>query len=184
MRKKIEWKHIQSEYEDSFKSVRSIAKENNVSHSAIQQKAKKEGWKKLDEDLIKDKYLVSNASFLDTISIRKIKEIMTELGDKYSSLDEALIIAYAVNYSNWIELQNKLKIEGVVIESSKGGKYLNPTFNATKSVEKTILSIANQLGLTLASRKKLDINIDANDKNIDSIFNIIVNTENSKCIEI
>ena len=173
MRKKIDWKLIKSEYEDSFKSVRSIAKENSVSHSAIQQKAKKESWKKLDDDLIKDKYLVKNASFLNTISIRKIKEIIAELGDNYSSLDEALIIAYAVNYSNWIDIQNQLRQEGVVIESTKGGRYLNPTFNASKSIEKTLLSIANQLGLTITSRKKLEININ-NNENSESIFNINV----------
>jgi len=172
MRKKIEWDLIKSEYEDSFKSIRCIAKENNISHSAIQQKAKKEKWIKLDNNLIKDKYLVEKASFLDAISIRKIKEIMRDLGDNYSPLDEALIIAYAVNYSNWIKIQNKLNEEGVVIESSRGGKYINPTFNASKSVEKTLLSIANQIGLTITSRKKLDININ-HYQDTESIFNMI-----------
>ena len=174
MAKNIEWNTIKSEYEDSFKSVRSIAKDKGVSHTAIQRRAKKENWIKLDEDLIKDKYLVEKASFLDITSIRKIKEIMLELGDSYSPLDEALIIAYAVNYSNWIDIQNQLLNEGVVIESTKGGRYLNPTFNASKSIEKTLLSIANQLGLTVASRKKLDININNHSDTKSSIFNILV----------
>ncbi|SFV53948.1 hypothetical protein MNB_SM-6-1110 [hydrothermal vent metagenome] len=171
MKKTINWQHIQSEYEETFKSVRQIAKENNITHSAIQKRIKSEKWKKLDTDLLSDKQLLNDVSFMDKTAIRKIKEIKTELKDNYSPLDEALIVAYAVNYSRWIKMQEDIEREGYQLESSKGGKYLSPAFNASKSAEKTLLSIANQLGLSISSRKRLDIaNTEKNTE--DSIFNI------------
>jgi P27 family predicted phage terminase small subunit len=181
MAKSIDWKHIKSEYEETFKSVRQIAKENNISHSSIQKRIKAESWQKLDKDLIKDDYLLNEVSFIDKITIRKIKEIKTELQDNYSPLDEALIVAYAVNYSRWIKMQEDIEKEGYQLTSDKGGKYLSPAFNASKSAEKTLLSIANQLGLSIASRQRL--NITKGQKTGLSIFNI-ANSINDMDIDI
>ena len=178
MKKIINWQHIQSEYEETFKSVRQIAKENNITHSAIQKRIKLEQWKKLDTGLLTDKQLLNEVSFMDKTAIRKIKEIIEELKDNYSTLDEALIVTYGVNYSRWIKIQNDIEKEGYQLESSKGGKYLSPAFNASKSVEKTLLNIANQLGLSISSRKRLDIQNNQKDETEISLFNIMDSINN------
>ena len=173
MAKPIDWQHIRSEYEETFKSVRQIAKENCITHSTILRRAKSEQWQKLNADLLNDKQLIDNQiSFIDKTALRKIKEIKTELKDDYSPLDEALIVTYAVNYSRWIKIQEDIEREGYQLESSKGGKYLSPAFNASKSVEKTLLSIANQLGLSISSRKRLNMQINQQkEKDIFSSIN-------------
>jgi len=172
MAKVINWKHIKSEYEETLKSVRSIARENDIAHATIQKKAKKEEWIKLDENLIGDKDLITTSSFLGKTAIRKIKELISELGADYSSVDEPLIIMFASNYEMWIDLQIKLKETGITCTSPKGGSYLSAEFNALKSVEKTLTNIANSFGLSLSSRKRLGINSNNNQNNNSSIFDL------------
>lgn len=170
MARVIKWVHIKSEYEDTFKSIRQIAKENQVTHSAIQKRAKKESWIKLDENLINDKELINTSSFLGKIATRKIKELITELGDRYTVVDEPLIIMFAQNYELWIGLQSKIKENGITCRSEKGGSYLSAEFNAMKSIEKTLLNIANHFGLSISSRNKIGVEHGTNKNDEDSIF--------------
>jgi P27 family predicted phage terminase small subunit len=159
----MNWEDIKKEVETTKRSYRSIAKDYGVNYSTISKKAKNEGWKV--EHRINKKSSKSvdcpHKKVLGKIALRKIEEIKKELGNKYSPVDEPLIVMCSRSYEEYLELAEKVSIEGHVLVSPKtNAKYLNPTFNAYQAVQKTLITVANQLGLSIASRKKLGISFD------------------------
>lgn len=157
MAKDIDWDFIKSEYEETPKSIRRIARENGVTHGAIQRNANKQSWERTDfEGLTKDKSITDKRNpILGKIGLRKMREVIDELGDNYSVLDEPLVLIYASNYEMWIEQFMIVREEGVTATSSKGSEYLSANFSALLPLQKSISTIASQLGLSIASRKRL-----------------------------
>ncbi len=93
-------------------------------------------------------------------------------------------MVFAKNYERYIELEHDLAEEGVVLVSEKtGGRYQNPTFTALQAVQKTLLTYANQLGLSMSSRKILGIKLGSDKKSEKSIFDF-ANDINSMDVEI
>jgi len=174
MAKGIDWEFIRTEYEETTKSVRLIARENDITHGAIQRRAKKNSWKKFDVDaVVNDKALVGKNPILGKIALRKVRELREELGDNYSSMDEALIAMYASNYELWIEQMIIVKKEGIIATSSKGSEYLSANFTALLPLQKSIISISNQLGLSISSRKRMGMSIKS-DQSESSLFDLNV----------
>ena len=158
MAKGIDWDFIRVEYEETTKSIRLIASENGISHGAIQQRVKKEKWSRENIDCVTDKKLTNPSNpILKRHALRKIEEIQQELGDNYSVLDEPLVVAFAVNYQKWIEVQAILLDEKSIQTSSKGSLYISPYENLAKMYENSFIKIAGQLGLSLASRKRIGV---------------------------
>jgi len=156
MAKDIDWEHIREEYESTDFPVREIARRNDVTHGAIQRRAKKETWIRIDvASVVSDKALVGKDGILGPVSLRKIEEVKKELGENYSPLDEPLIAAFALNYEKWITTQKIIMEEGSVIMSSKGSVYISPYENLAKMYEGTFIKISGQLGLSVASRKRI-----------------------------
>lgn len=173
MAKGIDWEFIRSEYEETPKSERLIAEENGVSHGAIQRKRKLEKWVRRNYvDIVTDKSLInSRKPILNKIGLRKIEEIKQELGDNYSVLDEPLVIAFSLNYQKWIGVQEILLDEHSIEISSKGSMYISPYENLSKMYENAFVKIAAQLGLSLASRKRINLQ-PKSDTNERSLFDI------------
>lgn len=174
MAKGIDWEFIRSEYEETPKSERLIAEQNGVSHGAIQRKRKLEKWvRKNHVDIVTDKSLVnSRKPILGKIALRKIEEIKQELGENYSVLDESLIVAFALNYQKWIGVQEILLDESSIAESSKGSLYISPYENLAKMYENAFVKIAAQLGLSLVSRKRMNLQ-PKSDTEEYSLFDVI-----------
>lgn len=148
-------------------SIRAIARRYGVSHTAVNKKAKIEGWRRYAPavKVTKNDVEKRHKMVLGRVALRKIEEIKNELGQNYSHVDEPLIVMYAKNYEKWLQLAIEVDEEGEVVVSPKtGAKYLNPKFSAMKSIEKTLVTIANQLGLSIASRKKLGIDFNQKDR--------------------
>lgn len=102
---------------------------------------------------------------LGSIAMRKIEELKKELGENYSHVDEPLIVCYAKAYERYIDLEVLMSTENVVSTSTKGGKYLNPLFNAIQMTQKTLVTIGSQLGLSIYSRKRMGMKLgEENDK--------------------
>jgi len=172
MAKGIDWENIQVEYEETNKSVRQIATENGITHGAIQRRTKKEGWLRVDiNDIIKDKALVGKKSILGPVARRKVKEIIEILGEHISPLDEPLIAIFAKSYETWIECQLELDQDGATAVSSKGGSYISAMKNVSKMEEKTLINLANQLGLSISARKRMGLNTKF-DQQSNSLFDI------------
>ncbi len=172
MAKGIDWENIREEYEGTDMPVREIARRNDITHGAIQRRAKKENWSRVDIDaVITDKALVGKKGILGRVAIRKIEEVKDILGSNYSPLDEPLVAAFALNYEKWIEAQKIIQEEGSTVMSAKGSLYISPYENLAKMYENTFTKIAGQLGLSVASRKRLSLSTKS-DTEEASLFDI------------
>ena len=155
MPKKIDWEPIREAYENNTISNPELAKTFSVSATAIRTRAKSEKWERFDGSSIRDQELVTTKPIIQRLALRKIKEITEELADNYSPVDEPLIIIYAQNYQAWVELSFKLQQQEYIIEGARGNMIINPLFKMVKDVEKMLLQYAQQLGLSIASRKRI-----------------------------
>lgn len=170
--KNIDWERLENDYiAGNFTTKAAMAKHYGCSPTAINKKAKKDGWPEyepssgvLAEVLIK-KLTKPHEKILGSIAMRKIEELKKELGDNYSHVDEPLIVCYAKAYERYIELEVQMSLQEVVSTSTKGGKYLNPLFNAIQMTQKTLVTIGGQLGLSIYSRKRMGMKLgEENDK--------------------
>lgn len=166
--------------ENTKDSYRAIAKDHGTSHTTLQKIVKEKKWNTSHRISKNSKTpqvsMPAHAAILGKIAVRKIEEIKDELGDKYSPVDEPLIVMYAKSYERYISLEKKmgLDVEGIIATSSKtGGIYLSPIFTATLAIQKNLVTIANQLGLSIASRKKLGIKFERPGQKQASIFDIV-----------
>lgn len=172
------WESIKNDYQGSSVSVRALADKYSINRNKINKKRKEENWVKYVPSVGRAKsrtaLSASDKAMLGPIAIRKIEEVIEELGNNYSPVDEPLIIVFAKNYERYLELEQTLADEGVVLTSEKtGGKYQNPTFTALQAVQKTLLTFANQLGLSMTSRKLLGIKLGSDKKSEQSIFDFV-----------
>lgn len=168
---------IKNAVEKTKRSYRAIAKEFGTNHTQIGILIKLHGWN-VEHRISKNSTISTNetkphAAILGKTAVRKIEEIKEELGDQYSPVDEPLIVMYAKSYERYIDLENKLglSVDRIISTSKKtGSEYMSPLFTATLAIQKNLVTIANQLGLSIASRKKLGLNFKKEDKGQTSIF--------------
>jgi len=174
----IEWSSIKLAVEGSSASIRSIAKKYGISHTIINKKIKNGEFKRYVPVVGVSKNSMekqrAHEPILGNTALRKIEELKLELGKHYSNVDEPLIVMYAKSYERYIELEMDIAVEGVTSVSPKtGATYINPTFNVLQMTQKTLVTIANQLGLSMISRKNLGLKLNNNDKDELSIFDFV-----------
>ncbi len=172
MAKGIDWVNIRDEYESTDTPIREIARRNDITHGAIQRRAKKEHWVRIDIDaVVTDKALVGKKGILGRVAIRKIEEIKEILGSNYSPLDEPLVVSFALNYEKWIAAQKIIQDKGSTVISEKGSVYISPYENLAKMYENTFIKISSMLGLNVASRKRLSLPTKSDTEEV-SLFDI------------
>lgn len=163
----IDWENIRIDWSGGkFASENALASHYAVSRQGISKKSKKEEWGDF-VPLSKTHQVTTGSSsvtnphdqILGSIAMRKIEELKKELGENYSHVDEPLIVCYAKAYERYIDLEVQMSSEDVVSTSTKGGKYLNPLFNAIQMTQKTLVTIGGQLGLSIYSRKKMGLKL-------------------------
>lgn len=163
----IDWDNIKIDWLGAkFASENALASHYGVSRQGISKKARKEEWggfvplsKKAPVTTTSDDATNPHDKILGKIAMRKIEELKKELGENYSHVDEPLIVCYAKAYERYIDLEVQMSLQEVVSTSTKGGKYLNPLFNAIQMTQKTLVTIGGQLGLSIYSRKKIGIKL-------------------------
>jgi len=182
------WKIIRYEYESTKISMKDLANKYKTYPMKISRMSKSEGWKKykptstsIQPSQTTPTTHVSIANnpleILGAIATRKVKELIEELGDAYSPVDEPLLISYAESYERYLKLVLIVNKEGEVIESPKtGGKYMNPSFSALQSVKADMAKLGDKLGLSIASRKRLKIQI-GKKKETASLFDFLDNLD-------
>jgi len=117
---------------------------------------------------------------LDNLAIRKIREIVEELGEHYNKIDEPMIVVYAKSYEYFIKLSKEVDEEGISLISPKtGSQYSSPKFNAWLAVGKNIASIGEKLGITVSARKRIGIELGAKDRT-ESLFDFVDSISNEK----
>ncbi len=139
--------------------------------------AKKGGWTKHEASSdVTQKRPITQKSFdgiLSTVAVRKIKEIVEELGEHYSPIDEPVLVVYAKSYEYFIKLSKKVDEDGISLVSPKTGSlYANPNFNSWLAVGKNIASIGEKIGVTEAARRRIGITLGGDDKT-ESLFDFV-----------
>ena len=164
------------EYEGGPISARALAAKYDFPRNKLNKIIKDDNWTKFVPSVSSAKkgmaQTASHTPILGVIAIRKIKEVKEELGEFYSPVDEPLIVVFSKTYERYIQIEQTLMTEDIVLSGSKGGNYLNPTFTALQAVQKTLLTYANQLGLSMTSRKTLGIKLGSAEKSEKTLFDI------------
>ncbi|UFH59825.1 P27 family phage terminase small subunit [Sulfurovum mangrovi] len=191
----IDWESMKWDYENTKCSFKKLGDKYNTYPMNVQRKAKDGGWvkfrpgaKEISQAVAKfdEKQSASSkpTAFLGTVGARKIHEIVHELGLHYSTVDEPLVIAYAESYERYLRLAKEVNKEGEVLISPKtGGEYLNPKFNAMQSVKNDLIKFGNQLGLSIAARKKLFIDLSDKEEQ-KSIFDMAEELSSAEDIDV
>jgi len=182
-------KSAKLDYETLGTSARKLSAQYHIPRNKLNKIIKLENWTKYgsSQGSAKNKMAQTapHADIFGTIAKRKMQEVREELGEHYSQVDEPLIIVFAKTFERYIDLERTLMNEGEVLESEKtGGKYLNPTFTALQAVQKSLLTYANQLGLSMTSRKLLGIKLGGRDKKSEKSLFDIASDINSMSVEI
>lgn len=169
------WEAIKKDYETTAVSFYQLEKHYGIGYKKINRVSKKEGWVKYKgsfvpktQPTLNEKVAISppkkinidyeNIDWSELVN-RKIKEIIEEMGDKYSSIDKPLIVMYSKNYERYLKLELIVDDEGETLVSYKtGSRYLNPNFIALQAVEGTLIKLSDKLGLSVASRIRLGLN--------------------------
>ena len=168
MSSKYDLKAIEKALNDGV-SYSEISTRYSINRGYISKLAKKYNWeisnKKTEVNTVKH--------LIDDVAIAKFNQMKDTLGKQVTVIDEPILIILANQYATYIELEKKVKTEGITLYNDKGRpSFINPTYNAMQSVIKTLAAISKEFGLTIASRKRHNINIAGEGKKEKSIFNI------------
>ncbi len=172
-----DWKNIKWEFENIKCTLDVLAEKYSVYKMKISRMSKKEGWVKYVSPTDNHNYnavtAVNPGGILNTVGIRKIQEIVLELGEFYSPVDEPLVVSYAESYQRYLKLVVIVDERGEVCVSPKtGGEYMSPYFSALQSVKADMAKLGDRLGLSIASRKRLNLNLTREDKT-KSLFDLV-----------
>ena len=96
-------------------------------------------------------------NILTVVAARKVNEVMEELGDNYSPMDEPLIMAYGVLYQEFLRLASLVSIEGDLVENDKGVTYTNPRYNNFLAIIERMAKLGDRFGMSVVSRKRAGI---------------------------
>ena len=171
------WVDIKWEFENTNCTLRELEEKYGIYKMKISRKSRKEEWVKYvpaTDNVTHNAVTVINPSgILNTIGIRKIQEIVDELGDLYSPIDEPLLVSYAESYQRYLRLVAIVNAEGEVnISPRTGATYMNPNFSALQSVKSDMAKLGDRLGLSIASRKRLNLNLTKEEKTA-SLFDLV-----------
>ena len=70
--------------------------------------------------------------------------------------DMVALASYAHEFDEWRRACNVLALEGKVITSEKGGKYLHPMWGVANTHFKNMIKLMQEFGLTPASRTRIE----------------------------
>ena len=177
------WILIRKEYENTKISMAKLAKKYGTYAMEISRMNQAEKWKKYKPTSISvtiekethtlEPCFVNPFDILGETGTRKVKEIIKELGDTYSPVDEPLLISYAESYERYLRLVLIVNTQGEVVTSPKtGASYMNPSFSALQSVKSDMAKLGDRLGLSISSRKRLNLQIGQKEKTA-SLFDLI-----------
>jgi len=184
----VDWESLKWEFENVKCSLRVLADKYGTYPMNISRKSNEEGWVKFDPvtmALENKAVTVANPNgILETIAVRKIQEIITELGDNYSTVDEPMVVMYGKTYQEYLKLSSMVDSEGDVLYSPKtGAAYTNPRFNNLQAIQNNLTKLGDRLGISIASRKKLGLNFNKEEKT-KSLFDLVADISGSSELDV
>lgn len=83
---------------------------------------------------------------------------LVQYADNLTKADSSLLATYCSAYSNYQEAQSQIQAYGVVMTTQAGGLKSNPASAVAAKSAGTMKQIASELGLSVASRLKIELN--------------------------
>ena len=185
----IDWDSLRWEFENTKISMRKLADKYGTYPMDVSRKAREFGWVKYDPvkkamEQHEENKVINPHGILGTTAVRKIQEIVKELGEEYSPVDEPLVVSYAESYERYLRLVAIVNKEGEVCVSRKtGATYMNPNFSALQSVKSDMAKLGDRLGLSIASRKRLNLNFQKEEKT-KSLFDLVADISQDEDIDV
>jgi P27 family predicted phage terminase small subunit len=160
----MDYKAIKVEYETTKTSFKKLSDKYKTHYKALERRAKKEGWIKFSPKQTTPTPITSSIpitkSQIAEDSIQVSEEIKEFLKIYYKPIDNMLVMAYIDSYTAFRELQEEIRKEGRFILSSKGNQYMNPKYSALQMEKTNLIKIGKELGMTLAMRIKLKLDVE------------------------
>lgn len=97
--------------------------------------------------------------WLDDIGKKTWERVTAVMADANLSFDVELLSAFCDCYSHLIKCSEKLRAEGYALVSESGLPKINPTVNALRELQKTLIEASKQLGLSVESRAKMGLSL-------------------------
>ena len=186
----VDWKSLRWDYENTKIGMKKLSEKYGTYAMQISRESKRNNWEKYDPvktvvAMYEDKKVVVNPNgMLDNVAVRKLHEIVDELGDNYSPVDEPLVVMYAKNYQRYLRLESIVDQEGEVCISPKtGGTYMNPHFSALQAVISNLAKLGDKLGLSIASRKRIGMSLGKEEKT-KSLFDLVADISNGDDLDV
>lgn len=98
-------------------------------------------------------------TWLDDAGKATWERVTAVMADANMSFDVELLSAFCDCYSHLIKCSEKLRSEGYTLTSDSGLPKINPTVNALRELQKTLIEASKQLGLSIESRAKMGLEV-------------------------
>ena len=169
----MDFKPIRKEYETTKTSFKKLAEKYKIHYKKLERQAKEEGWikyKSKPTPKLTKPPKISPKTEIDTQTpTNDIKEL---LKGYFQPIDNIMLELFIDTYVSYQELKKEVAKEGRFLKSSKGGTYYNPKYSALQMEKMNIMKIQKELGVTIASRQRLNI-VTKKESNEPSIFDMI-----------
>lgn len=111
--------------------------------------------------MAKTKRTIQAPSHLDDIAKKEWRRILKVIEDEnieFDAKDLKVLEGYCTNYSNWLMFEEKAKESGYLIFSQNGYPQQHPYCQLAKNAQTQYLNFMKELGLTPASRARMNKN--------------------------
>ncbi len=93
-------------------------------------------------------------SWLDEVGRQTWNRVCAVMDGAGLKFDVELLATFCDSYSHSIKCSEKLRVEGYTIVSDSGLPKINPSVNALRELQKTVMEAGKHLGLSVDSRSK------------------------------
>lgn len=111
---------------------------------------------------------------LKDLTYQFMKGIITNFDKegKLNSLDQLSLYILANNINTYLQCEEKIEEKGIMAVSSYGNESVSPFVNLQKQTQNQIVQILKEMGLTLNSRSRINLN-ESNDLSDSPILNFL-----------
>ena len=85
-------------------------------------------------------------------------------------VDRASLAAYCTAYKDYVDAENKIKKQGAVIISDKGGMYQNPWMAIKKRSMDQMVKFASEFGMTPSSRSRVKVETPSEEEELEKML--------------
>lgn len=85
---------------------------------------------------------------------KRITPLLADVG-LITKLDRAIVASYCVAWGRWVECEQKIRRQGMVVKSPSGYPIYSPYFTAANKALAQVRQLAEQIGLSASARSRI-----------------------------